>query len=136
MEWSSSYHYDGFENKDSFCSLHLGHRIFGALPILCIVVFKGREKWTSLYEIENTELFLKTISKSFTPDIKSENVESLKEVWPRNEFESFVIFSTIRLKSEINFFIREFMEVFHFPRTSLLWEKISKNISNHQQWSL
>ena len=120
MEWSSSYHYDGFENKDSFCSLHLGHRIFGALPILCIVVFKGREKLTSLYEIENTELFLKTISKSFTPDIKSENVESLKEVWPRNEFESFVIFSTIRLKSEINFFIREFMEVFHFPRTSLL----------------
>ena len=129
MEWSSSYPYDGFESKDSFCSLHLGHRI-------CIVVFKGREKWTSLYEIENTELFLKTISKSFTPDIKSENVESLKEVWPRNEFESFVIFSTIRLKSEINFFIREFMEVFHFPRTSLLWEKISKNISNHQQWSL
>ena len=29
---------------NSFCSLHLGHRIYGALPILCIAEFKGREK--------------------------------------------------------------------------------------------
>ena len=39
----------------------------------------------------------------------------LKKVWPWNEFEKFVVFSTIRLKSQINFFIREFLETFNFP---------------------
>ena len=32
-----------------------------------------------------------------------------------NEFESFVVFSTTRLKAEVNFFIREFLEAFYFP---------------------
>ena len=36
----------------------------------------------------------------------------LKEVWPRNKFERFAVFSTIRLKGEVNFYIREF---FYFP---------------------
>ena len=40
---------------------------------------------------------------------------SFKEVWPWNEFERFVVFSTIRLKGEVNFFIRQFLEVFYFP---------------------
>ena len=41
-----------------------------------------------------------------------------KEVWPWNEFEMFfVLFSTIRLKDEVNFLIREFLEVFFFPGT-------------------
>ena len=30
--------------SDSSYSLYFGHRIFGALPILCIAGFKGREK--------------------------------------------------------------------------------------------
>ena len=35
-----------------------------------------------------------------------------KEVWPWNEFEKFVVlFSTIRLKGEVSFFIRKFLEV-------------------------
>ena len=34
-----------------------------------------------------------------------------KEVWPWNEFEKFVVFNTIRLKAEVNVFIREF----YFP---------------------
>ena len=38
-----------------------------------------------------------------------------REVWPWNEFESFDVFSTIRLKAEVTFFIREFLEVFYFP---------------------
>ena len=29
---------------DSFCSLYMGHRIFGALLILCMAWFKGEEK--------------------------------------------------------------------------------------------
>ena len=37
------------------------------------------------------------------------------EVWPWNEFERFVLFSTVRLKAEVNFFIREFLEDFYFP---------------------
>ena len=40
---------------------------------------------------------------------------SLKEVWPWNEFERFVVFSTIRLKGEFFFFIAEFLDVFYFP---------------------
>ena len=40
-----------------------------------------------------------------------------KEVWPWNEFEKFVVFSTIRQIEgwEVNFFIREIFEAFHFP---------------------
>ena len=38
----------------------------------------------------------------------------LKQVWPWNEFERFVVFSTIRTKGEVNFLIREFLEVFYF----------------------
>ena len=38
-----------------------------------------------------------------------------KEVWPWNKFERFVVLSTIRLKAEVNFFIREFLEIFYFP---------------------
>ena len=34
---------------------------------------------------------------------------SFKKVWSWNEFERFAIFSTIRLKGEVNFFIREFL---------------------------
>ena len=40
---------------------------------------------------------------------------SFKEVWPWNEFERFVVFSTIRLKASVNIFIRDFLEVFYFP---------------------
>ena len=40
---------------------------------------------------------------------------SLKEVWSSNEFERFVVFSFIRLKGEVSFFIRESLEVFYFP---------------------
>ena len=46
----------------------------------------------------------------------TENMVSFKEVWPRNEFERFfVLFSTIRLKGEVYFSIREFLEIFYFP---------------------
>ena len=40
---------------------------------------------------------------------------SFKEVCSWNEFERVVVFSTIRMKAELNFFIREFLEVFYFP---------------------
>ena len=38
-----------------------------------------------------------------------------KEVCSWNEFERFIVFSTIRLKAEVNLFIREFLKVFYFP---------------------
>ena len=59
----------------------------------------------------------------FIPDRKyisikaflTENMVSFKEVWPLNEFERFVVlFSAIRLKGKVNFFLREFLEVFYF----------------------
>ena len=43
---------------------------------------------------------------------------SFKEVqieWKWSEFERFVVFSTITLNDEVNFFIREFFEIFYFP---------------------
>ena len=39
----------------------------------------------------------------------------LKEVWPWDEFERFVVFSATRLKGEVKFFLPEFLEVFYFP---------------------
>ena len=49
----------------------------------------------------------------------TENMVSFNEVWAWNEFERFFVsFSTVRLKGEVNFFIREFLEVFYFPSTS------------------
>ena len=44
----------------------------------------------------------------------------LKEVWLWNEFERFVAVSTIRLKGEVNFFIRECWKSFTFIVTLLL----------------
>ena len=37
---------------DSTCSMRLGSKILGVLPILCIAVFKRRENWVSLYQME------------------------------------------------------------------------------------
>ena len=38
---------------------------------------------------------------------------SFKDFWARNEFERFFVsLSTVRLKGEVNFFIKEFLEVF------------------------
>ena len=53
--------------------------------------------------------FFKPISKKFKPDFETENMAYFKEVWRWNEFERFAIFSTIKLKGEVNFFIREFL---------------------------
>ena len=39
----------------------------------------------------------------------------LKEVFPWNEFEWFIVFSTIKLNGEVNFFFREFLKDFYFP---------------------
>ena len=49
----------------------------------------------------------------------------LREAWLWNEFESLVVFSTIRLKGEVNFFIEQFFEVFYFPKD--LQQKVAEN---------
>ena len=90
----------------SFSTAGLGHRIFAALPILCIQGFKGREKWISLAIPDRKYISIKAFL--------TENMVSFKEVWPWNEFERFVVlFSNIRLKGEVNCFIREILEVFY-----------------------
>ena len=43
---------------DSSCSMRLGCRILGVLPILCIVGFKWREKWISLCQMEYISIYL------------------------------------------------------------------------------
>ena len=49
--------------------------MFGALPILCNV---GLEM---LYVYISIRALLKPISKSFTPDFRTENMVSFKENW-------------------------------------------------------
>ena len=44
--------------RDSPCCLHLGHRIFDALPILCIAGVQGMEKWISVYQTELPDIVL------------------------------------------------------------------------------
>ena len=80
--------------------LYLGHRIFGALPILCIMVLEN---------IYRSEHFLNQSVKSLlqTRDSRTENLMSLKEVLIErkgNEFERFVVFNIMKLKNKENFF--------------------------------
>ena len=64
------------------------------MPILCIAGIKGKEKWISVCH----------------------GMNKCMQVWPWGEFEIyFVLFSTIRLKSEGNLLIIDFLEVFYFP---------------------
>ena len=63
----------------------------------------------------NLKPVLKLISKHFTPFFSTDNMVPFKKVWSWNEFKSFVVFSTIRLKDKVNFFYREFLEVLYFP---------------------
>ena len=39
---------------------------------------------------------------------------SFKEVWPLSEFERFLVFSTIRLKGEVNSLLENFWQSFTF----------------------
>ena len=60
----------------------------------------------------------------------TENMVSFKEVWARNEFERFFVsFSTVRLKCEVNFFIREFLEIFYFPSAFILIKCLKRDFS-------
>ena len=78
---------------------HLGHRIFESLPIICISGFKRREKWIIVYQTEN----------------KYPLKLSLLRIWcPSSKF-FFVLFRTIKLKGEVNVFIRKFSKVSYFP---------------------
>ena len=60
---------------------------------------------------------------------------SFNEVGPWNEFERFVVLSTTRLKDDVNFFIREFLEVFYLPSDCIvalenLWEGFLRSFSS------
>ena len=60
---------------------------------------------------------------------------SFSEVWSWNEFEGFVVLSTARLKDDVNFFIRECLEVFHLPSGCIvaletLWEAFLRSFSS------
>ena len=60
------------------------------------------------------------MSKSFTPDSGIENILSFKEVWSWNEIESFVVFSTIRMKGEVISLLQRFWKSFTFVVPLLL----------------
>ena len=70
---------------------------------------------------------------------------SFKEIWPWNEFERFLVFGIIRLKTVVNVFIGEFFQSFTFLVTywcsgKFLKEDFQKfqsevSVSNHWQLS-
>ena len=60
----------------------------------------------------------------------TENMVPFKEVWAWNEFERFFVsFSTVRLRGEVNFFIREFLEIFYFPSAFILIKCLKRDFS-------
>ena len=63
----------------------------------------------------SVNVFVKPVSRTYTPNFRTLKMVFFKELCPWNEFESFVVFITNRLKDEITFFIGEFLEVFYFP---------------------
>ena len=87
-------------NTDTF---H-GVRIFIAFPILCIA---------GLENIYPSGHFLNQ-SVKVLPQIEIENMMFFKKVWPWNEFERFAVFSTIRLKGEVNSLLKKFWKSFIF----------------------
>ena len=90
-------------NTDTFHAV----RIFIGFPILCIA---------GLENIYPSGHFLNQ-SVKVLPWIEIDNMMFFKRVWLWNEFERFAVFSTIRLKGEVNFFIKEILEIFYF----LVW---------------
>ena len=67
------------------------------------------KKWISLYPVQDKKHI--SIKAFLTGDMVF-----FKDDWPWNEFERFVVsFSTIRLKDEVNFSVREFSETFYSP---------------------
>ena len=88
----------------------LGHKIFAAMPILCTCIagFKGKENWIRLYQTKNIYQSKLSCLRIWCPSGKFGQ-------W--NEFERFIVlFSTITLEGEVNFFISSgFLEVFYFP---------------------
>ena len=91
---------------------HKGKEFFtsGKHKFWCVTHFMccGVRKYISIKKV------IKPKSKSFIPDFKTGNMVPFKEICPLIEFERFVVFSTIKLKDEVNIFIREFLIVFHF----------------------
>ena len=111
-----------FDPRSIAVSLNLLKREIIALKAKEFFTCETQNTWYVTYSVYygitkyiSIRAFLKPISKTFTSDFSTENMVSFKEVWPWNEFERFVVFSTIRLKGEVNFFIRQFLEVFYFP---------------------
>ena len=76
-------------------SLHLGHRIFGALPILYITGFIGRKMDKFIPDRKNgtTTAIDKPINNWFSPNIRTENVVSFHPISlnMKYRFEKFVI---------------------------------------------
>ena len=91
-----------------FSASGVEHKILAAWPILCIAEFKGRENWISLYRTKNVYPSKLSYLRICCPS---------RTFGQWNEFERFVVlFSTIRLKGEVNFCTsRSFLKVFYLP---------------------
>ena len=109
-----------------------------------IISCVAHSAYWSVGKYRSIRAFLKAITKSVTPGFRTENMVSFKEVWPWNQFERFVVLSTIRLKGKVNFFIREFFEVFYFPSVFIFvigcfkffFEKFQFKLSASSHWKL
>ena len=70
------------------------------------------------YEVKqyvSNRAFFKPISKNFTPAFRTDNTVSFTEACHEMNLKALLYLVLINLKYEVNFFIREFLEVFYFP---------------------
>ena len=103
---------------DSSCSLHLGHRIFGAFPILYIAGFKGKKIDKFIPDRKNATIiaFDKPIRNRFSANIRTENMVSSHplSLTMKYRFEKFAV----KISSFENFW-----KTFTFLVSLLLWQK-------------
>ena len=79
-----------------------------------------------------TRNFLNQSAKRFTPNFRTGNVVFVKEVWQWNEFKRLCVFSSTRLKCEVNLFVRDFSDVFYLA--SLLHLFSQKKVFKRDFW--
>ena len=90
--------------KGVYISVYLGQRLFGTLPILC---FAGSKCiYPSEYFLNQSVKLLRQILW-----LKIKWCPSRKFAHEMN-FKIFLVFSTIELKDKVNYFMKEFLEIF------------------------
>ena len=64
--------------------------------------------------------FFEPVRKNFALGFRTENRSPFNIICPWNKFKRFIIILVIKLKSEVDFFIWKFLEIFNFLCASVV----------------